>query len=90
LLRHQSDPIARRLGRLITRAETSLRRDAPDRFTRARRLEESVCYVAALRASHPESQALQRCVARLLRESFDSFDWRAPFISGLRPCENDA
>jgi hypothetical protein len=38
-----------------------------------------------LRGSHAESQALQRCVARLLRESFDSIDWRAGLIEGLRP-----
>ncbi len=85
LLSHQSGPIAARLGRLVTGAERAIKRGAPDRFARARKLEEAVGYVAWVRGTHEESQALRRCVARLLRESFDSFDWRAPLIAGLRP-----
>ncbi len=71
LLQRQSPAIATRLGRLARAAERAITRGADDRFARARKLEEAVGYVAWLRPSHPESQALQRCVARLLRESFD-------------------
>lgn len=85
LLQSQSPAIAARLGRLAKSAERSIKRGAQDRFARARKFEEAVGYVAGLRASHAESQALQRCVARLLRESFDSIDWRAGLIEGLRP-----
>lgn len=85
LLGHQSRPIAARLGRLVTGAERAIRRGAPDRFARARKLEEAVGYVAWVRGTHEESQALRRCVARLLSETFSSLDWRAPLIAGLRP-----
>ncbi len=84
LLRHQSESIATRLGRLMNGAERAIKRGASDRFARARKLEEAVGYVASVRGSHAESQALRHCVARLLSESFESIDWRAPLIAGLR------
>jgi hypothetical protein len=85
LLQSQSPAIAARLERLAKTAERAIMRGAPDRFVRARKFEEAVGYVAALRASHPETLALQRYVARLMREKFNSIDWRAALIEGLRP-----
>lgn len=90
LLQRQSPAIATCLGRLARAAERAITRGADDRFARARKLEEAVGYVAWLRPSHPELQALQRCVARLLRESFDFIDWRAGLIEGLRPATDPA
>jgi hypothetical protein len=88
LLQHQPRSVAARLARLVGRAESAIRRGAPDRFARARQLEEAVCFVAMLRPSHADSQALKLCVIRLLRESFDSIDWRRPLIDGFSQVED--
>ncbi len=83
LSRHQPTAVAARLQRLVTDAEKAIEGGAPDRFARARRLEEAVIYIASLRPAHSQSQELKRCVTRLLRRSFDSLDWRRPFVLGL-------
>ncbi len=84
LSQHQPAVVAARLQRLVAGAEKAIERGASDRFARALRLEEAVFYIASLRPGHAESQALKLCVTRLLRQSFDSLDWRRPFVAGLR------
>jgi hypothetical protein len=84
LLSHQPPRVAALIGRLVGATDKAIRKGAPDRFLRARRLEEAVCYVAGLRPTHEESQRLQLCVTRLLHEHFATPEWRAPFIAGLR------
>jgi hypothetical protein len=83
LLRSQPDSVARRLELLLARTEKSIKCQNAAMFIQARRLEEAVGYVGALRHDHPESQQLQRSVARLLHEAFGSPNWRAAVIDGL-------
>jgi hypothetical protein len=81
---HQPVRVAARLGRLIDQAARAVEHKAPDRHMRARRLEEAAFYIASLRPTHEESQALKFCVTRLLRQCFDSLDWRRKVLAELR------
>jgi hypothetical protein len=83
LLPSQPDSIAQKLERLLDRAEKSIRRQSAARFSQARQLEETVAYIGELRPDHPESQQLQRAVARLLNDAFGAPSWRASVIDGL-------
>lgn len=87
LARRQPPTIAARMMRLSRGVERAIERSEPKRFARARWLEEAVAYVAQSRPEHEESQALQLCLTRLLRQSFRSLDWRRPLIAGLTPAE---
>ena len=83
LLPSQPESVAHKLGRLLDRAEKSIKRQSAARFLQARRLEEAVAYVSELRPDHPESVQLQRAVARLLHDAFGAPSWRASVIDGL-------
>ncbi|MDR3449676.1 MAG: hypothetical protein P4M15_08035 [Alphaproteobacteria bacterium] len=83
LLPSQPESVAQKLGRLLDRAEKSIRRQSAARFVQARRLEESIAYIGELRPDHQESQQLQRAVARLLHDAFGAPSWRASVIDGL-------
>ena len=87
LARLQPPTVAARMTRLSHGVERAIERSEPKRFARARWLEEAVAYVAQSRPEHAESQALQQCLTRLLRQSFYSLDWRRPLIAGLTPAE---
>lgn len=85
LARLQPPTVAARMTRLSRGVERAIERSEPKRFERARWLEEAVAYVAQSRPEHAESQALQLCLTRLLRQSFHSLDWRRSLIAGLTP-----
>ncbi len=85
LSRLQPPAIAARLLRLARGVEKAIKCGDPERYARARWLEEAVGYIAQKRLNHPETQALQHCLTRLLHQSFASLDWRRPLIAGLRP-----
>jgi hypothetical protein len=87
LARLQPPTVAARMTRLSRGVERAIERADPKRFARARWLEEAVAYVAQSRPEHAESQALQQCLTRLLRQSFHSLDWRRPLIAGLAIAE---
>jgi hypothetical protein len=83
LSRLQPPSVAARLVRLSSGVEKAIKCGDPKRYARARWLEEAVGFIAQARPNHEESQELQHCLARLLRQSFPSFDWRRPLIAGL-------
>ena len=83
LSRLQPPTVAARLTRLSRSVETAIRKNQPNRFARARWLEEAVAYIAQSRPEDADSQALKQCLTRLLRQSFNSLDWRRPLIAGL-------
>ncbi|WP_294536758.1 hypothetical protein [uncultured Rhodoblastus sp.] len=85
LARLQPPHAADRLARLARGVEKSIRSGDSDRYRRARWLEEAVSQIACARPKHPESQELQLCLTRLLRNSFQSMDWRRPLIRKLNP-----
>ncbi len=74
LLRHQAEPIARKLGRLINRAEKAIRSGDANVVMHMRRLEEATNYVSMVRQNHPESQMLRRCIARIQQEMMSAFE----------------
>ena len=87
LARFQSPTVTARMTRLSRGVERAIERSDPKRYERARWLEEAVAFIAQSRPEHAESQALQQCLTRLLRQSFHSLDWRRPLIAGLAPTE---
>jgi hypothetical protein len=87
LARFQPPTVTARMTRLSRGVERAIERSDPKRFERARWLEEAVAYIAQSRPEHAESQALQQCLTRLLRQSFRSLDWRRALIAGLAPVE---
>jgi hypothetical protein len=88
LSRLQPLTVAARLVRLSRSVEMAIRKNQPNRFARARWLEEAVAYIAQSRSEDADSQALMQCLTRLLRQSFNSLDWRRPLIAGLTPARN--
>ena len=80
---HQPASVARRLNRLLRSFAKTLERGGDNLLLQARRLEEMVGYLAALRQDHQETQRLQRNLTRLLHEVFRTPDWRRQFIAGL-------
>jgi hypothetical protein len=85
ILDRRPGPVAAKLRELAARAEKAITRDAPDRYFRARQLEEAACYVAEALPGDVAFAELARTIVRLLHESFGSPEWRAPLIEGLRP-----
>ena len=80
LARLQPPHTADRLARLARGVEKSIRSGDPERYRRARWLEEAVAQIARARPKHAASQEMQICLTRLLRENFHSMDWRRPLI----------
>lgn len=85
LCRLQAPLTAARLVRLAGGTKKAIETGSPDRYERARWLEEAVAQLAQARPADGDAQALQRCLTRLLRQSFGSLDWRRPLIAGLKP-----
>ena len=85
LSRLQPPLTAARLTRLVGGVKKAIENGAPERYERARWLEEAVAQLARGHPTDADSQELQRCLTRLLRQSFRSLDWRRPFIAALRP-----
>ena len=85
LARFQPPTVTARMTRLSRGVERAIERSDPKRYERARWLEEAVAFIAQSRPEHAESQALQQCLTRLLRQSFRSLDWRRSLIAGLAP-----
>jgi hypothetical protein len=77
-----------RLARLARGVEQSIKSGHPERYRRARWLEEAVARIVERRPQHAETLKLQQCLTRLLRQSFDSLDWRRRLIAGLKPARS--
>jgi phytoene dehydrogenase-like protein len=82
-LAQQPPSVSRRLGRLFRRFARALEHGGDDLFQQARRLEETVAYVAALSQTDEDAARLQRNTTRLLHEIFRTPEWRRRFIPGL-------
>jgi hypothetical protein len=85
LAKLQPPDVAARLVRLARGVERSIGRGDPERYRRARWLEEAVAQVVQRRPKKAESLELQQCLTRLLRQSFPSLDWRRSLIAGCKP-----
>ncbi len=83
LARLQPPYTADRLVRLARAVEETIRSGNPERYRRARWLEEAVAPIARARPKHAASQQLQLCLTQLLSQSFHSIDWRRPLIREL-------
>jgi hypothetical protein len=84
LAKLQHPYVAARLARLARGVEQSIKSGDPDRYQRARWLEEAVAQIVQRRPKNTETQELQQCLTRLLRQSFNSLDWRRSTIAGFR------
>ena len=85
LAKLQPPDVAARLARLARGVEQSIGRGDPERYRRARWLEEAVAQIVQRRPKNAESLELQQCLTRLLRQSFRSLDWRRSLIAGFKP-----
>ena len=85
LAKLQPPDFAARLARLARGVEYSIRHGDPERYRRARWLEEAVAQIVKRRPKNAESLELQHCLTRLLRQSFSSLDWRRSLIAGFEP-----
>ena len=85
LAKLQPPDVAARLARLARGVEYSIRHGDPERYRRARWLEEAVAQIVQRRPKNAESLELQQCLTRLLRQSFRSLDWRRSLMAGCRP-----
>ncbi len=81
--RLQPAGVARRLDKMFQSFAEALDAGGEECFLQARRIEETLGFLAQLRSGHAETQMLQRRLTRLLHEAFGTPEWRRPFIAGL-------